>query len=184
MYDSNRKQYINFSDIEQMIRDNEPVKVVDNVTGEDITRQILVQLIMRNEPSQSDTRVPLEGLKDMLQNNEGPIFQAFRNVLNIGRGMVQQMTSRPPAGEKSTDDATKASGSVFEIARGVVEKVSDSDTTLSSSNFTVKDDAVAALIGLGYNHKIADKAIRSLLESNSSLSLEDLIKDSLKNLNK
>ena len=68
--------------------------------------------------------------------------------------------------------------------RDKVERVSDSDSTLSASTFTVKDDAVAALVGLGYNQKIADKAIRSLLESNSSLSLEDLIKDSLKNLNK
>lgn len=68
--------------------------------------------------------------------------------------------------------------------RDKIEKVSDSDSTLSSSTYTIKDDAVAALVGLGYNQKIADKAIRSLLETNLSLSLEDLIKESLKNLNK
>ncbi len=68
--------------------------------------------------------------------------------------------------------------------RDKVEKVSDSGAELSSETFTIKDDAIAALIGLGYNQKTAEKVIRTLLEENSSYSLEDLIKGSLKNLNK
>ena len=54
----------------------------------------------------------------------------------------------------------------------------------SSSSLTDSIEYVAALIGLGYNQKTADKIIRSLLEENPTLTIEDLIKESLKNLNK
>jgi Holliday junction resolvasome RuvABC DNA-binding subunit len=37
---------------------------------------------------------------------------------------------------------------------------------------------------LGYNQKIAEKIVRDLLSSNPSLSLEELIKKSLAELNK
>ena len=68
--------------------------------------------------------------------------------------------------------------------RDKIDKVSGSGSSLTSTSFTIKDDAVAALIGLGYNQKIADKIIRNIITNNPQISLEDLIKESLKNLNK
>ncbi len=126
MYDTSQKVYINFSDIERMIRENEPVKVIDNVTGEDITRQILVQLLMRSEPRQSDSRVPLDGLKNMLQTNESPIFQAFRNVLNIGRDVVQQFSTRITPETDRPDQQARFIPDVAVMVKNVFEKVSES----------------------------------------------------------
>jgi Holliday junction DNA helicase RuvA len=118
-------------------------------------------------------------------NGVGPkLAQTILSGINAGEfkdailhNNISRLVAIPGIGKKTAERM------MIEL-RDKVEKVSDSDSTLSSSTFTVKDDAVAALIGLGYNHKIADKAIRNLLESNSSFSLEDLIKESLKNLNK
>ncbi len=112
------------------------------------------------------------------------LLKQFYQVLTAGEfkdailhNNISRLVAIPGIGKKTAERM------MIEL-RDKVEKVSDSDSTLSSSTFTVKDDAVAALIGLGYNQKMADKAIRGLLELNSSLSLEDLIKKSLKNLNK
>ena len=118
-------------------------------------------------------------------NGVGPkLAQTILSGINAGEfkdailnNNISRLVAIPGIGKKTAERM------MIEL-RDKVEKVSDSDSTLSSSTFTVKDDAVAALIGLGYNQKISDKAIRSLLESNSTLSLEDLIKESLKNLNK
>lgn len=68
--------------------------------------------------------------------------------------------------------------------RDKIDKVSESESNLTSTSFTIKDDAVAALIGLGYNQKTADKIIRTIIGSNPQIGLEELIKESLKNLNK
>lgn len=90
---------------------------------------------------------------------------------------ISRLVAIPGVGKKTAERM------MIEL-RDKVEKVSDSGAKLSSETFTIKDDAIAALVGLGYNQKTAEKIIRTLLEENPSYSLEDLIKGSLKNLNK
>ncbi len=62
-----------------------------------------------------------------------------------------------------------------------VDQVKGEDKELS---FSVKNEAVAALTTLGYNPKIADNTVRNILNSDPNISIEDLIKKSLGNLNK
>jgi holliday junction DNA helicase RuvA len=94
----------------------------------------------------------------------------------IAKSNISRLVAIPGVGKKTAERM------LIEL-RDKVEKVSDSDSSLSSKSFSIKDDAVAALIGLGYNQKTADTVTRDLLGKNSSLTLEDLIKESLKNLN-
>ncbi|HPQ39784.1 MAG TPA: polyhydroxyalkanoate synthesis regulator DNA-binding domain-containing protein [bacterium] len=151
LYDTVDKNYVKLADIERMIRNNEAIRIIDNVSGEDITRQILVQLIMRAEPRQSDMRVPLEGLRDMIQNEDSPLFQAFRGMLNLGRDMVQQITpSRNPPGEgsgNSAADARRQFATINDTLRRAMDRVSDTavqlvNRTLSSEMLHVptRDD--------------------------------------------
>lgn len=63
----------------------------------------------------------------------------------------------------------------------IAEAVS-SDSSLP--NFNVRSDAVAALVSLGYNAKQAEKAAKIIMDSNPSVSIEELIKLSLAMLNK
>jgi Holliday junction DNA helicase RuvA len=67
--------------------------------------------------------------------------------------------------------------------RDKVEKIEISDKGLSVKSFGVKDDAIAALIGLGYNQKTADKIIRAILGEEPNITLEELVKKGLMNLN-
>ena len=50
--------------------------------------------------------------------------------------------------------------------------------------YKIKDEAVSAPTTLGYNSKLADKIVREILMKDSSVSLEELIKKSLGELNK
>jgi len=95
----------------------------------------------------------------------------------IANGNISRLVAIPGVGKKTAERM------MIEL-RDKIDKVSGSDSSLTSKPFSIKDDAVAALIGLGYNHKTAEKATRSLIDENPSLSLEDLIKESLRNLNK
>lgn len=56
--------------------------------------------------------------------------------------------------------------------------------SVDDSRFSVQADAVTALTNLGYNRKIAERTIRSIQESNSSMEIEELIKSALSILTK
>jgi holliday junction DNA helicase RuvA len=49
--------------------------------------------------------------------------------------------------------------------------------------FSIKNESVAALTTLGYNQKIAEKAVRDVLAEQANISIEELIKKSLGKLN-
>lgn len=90
---------------------------------------------------------------------------------------VSRLVAIPGVGKKTAERM------IIELG-DKISKLSDSGTSISLKSYSVKDDAVAALIGLGYNHKTADNVTRNLIDENAEISLEDLIKESLKKLNK
>jgi len=49
--------------------------------------------------------------------------------------------------------------------------------------FSIKNESVAALTTLGYNQKIAEKAVRDVLAEETNISIEELIKKALSRLN-
>ncbi len=50
--------------------------------------------------------------------------------------------------------------------------------------YSTRTDAIAALSSLGYNAKTAESAVRTALAANSSLSIEEVVKNALSVLNK
>lgn len=130
MYDTVRKEYVNFADIEKMIRNNEPIKVIDNVSGEDITRQTLIQLIMRSEPTESGGHVSLENLKSILKSKENPLFQAINNMLHIGKDMVAQITARISNSDQREIETIREKPRSMDQLKGIIEKLSDSTSRL------------------------------------------------------
>src|SRR5690625_6913207 len=49
LYDTQASAYITLSDVKQLVLDHEPFQVVDTKTEEDITRAILLQIILEEE---------------------------------------------------------------------------------------------------------------------------------------
>lgn len=94
-------------------------------------------------------------------------------------GNLSRIVAIPGVGRKTGERL------IIEL-REKVDKISeDQDSSgIPAGKFTIKDDAVAALTGLGYNQKAADRIIRNILESNPDLSIEDLIKEALVLMNK
>ena len=63
-------------------------------------------------------------------------------------------------------------------------KVDQVKTEGKEISFSVKNEAIAALTTLGYNSKLAEKIVRDILNSDPAVTLEELIKKSLGDLNK
>lgn len=49
LYDTNTSSYITLTEVKQLVMSNEPVVVKDAKTGEDLTRSILLQIILEEE---------------------------------------------------------------------------------------------------------------------------------------
>lgn len=88
---------------------------------------------------------------------------------------VSRLVSVPGVGRKTAERV------VLELK----SKVGFIETTVSKEiDYTVKQEAVLALTTLGYNQKVAEKVVRDLLTESPSITLEDLIRKSLSELNK
>ena len=64
LYHTNRKQYITLDGIAALIQAGDPVQVLDNETGEDITAQILTQVLQTRS---GGDRLPTQVLTGLIQ---------------------------------------------------------------------------------------------------------------------
>ncbi len=91
-------------------------------------------------------------------------------------GNVSRLISIPGIGRKTAERM------VIEL-RDKVESVVDIIDGVSFNTSTVRGDAIAALVNLGYNQKIAERMVRAVSDKSPDISIEELIKEALVNLN-
>jgi polyhydroxyalkanoate synthesis repressor PhaR len=65
LYDTESSTYITLDRLAQMVREGREFEVVDAKSGEDITRQVLTQIIV-DEESRGSTMLPLSFLKQLI----------------------------------------------------------------------------------------------------------------------
>ena len=68
LYDTSTSKYITLDDVRYMVIDSIPFKVVEKKTNEDITRNILLQIIMEQESGNGEPMFSIELLMQFIQN--------------------------------------------------------------------------------------------------------------------
>src|ERR1044072_974577 len=140
LYDTESSTYITLDRLAQMVREGREFEVVDAKTGEDITRQVLTQIIV-DEESRGSTMLPLNFLKqliglygnsmqnfvpqyleaamDSFQRNQSAVRDAFGgNVFaDIAKRNMEMWggASRAFAGGKPKPEPKPSSGEVDEL---------------------------------------------------------------------
>ena len=83
LYDTTARKYVTLDDIAKLVKDGEDVKVIDNVTGDDLTNITLSQILHEKERKHKDslpknffTQVIQSGtkLKDAVVEKGGKLF--------------------------------------------------------------------------------------------------------------
>lgn len=130
------------------------------------------------------------------EKSEREIFRLLLSVSGIGSSTARTMLSSLSPGQ--IRDAI-ASGDVLSIQaikgigaktaqrvildlRDKILKVYDINEVSANPNNTTKDEALSALEVLGFVRKQAEQAVNKVLSQDPALSVEDIIKLSLKNL--
>ncbi len=57
LYDTQQSRYVTLEDLRQLVLDNEPFRVEDAKSGEDLTRTILLSIIIEQEQADGDAEV-------------------------------------------------------------------------------------------------------------------------------
>ena len=65
LYDTVNSRYVNLDEVAKMLQRGDSVRVVDALSGEDITRIVLTQIIV-DEAKTTDSIFPIEVLRQMV----------------------------------------------------------------------------------------------------------------------
>ncbi|AWV88984.1 polyhydroxyalkanoate synthesis regulator DNA-binding domain-containing protein [Bradymonas sediminis] len=69
LYDTDQSTYITLEQIEALVRGGEDLRIVDNTSGEDITKATLAHIIFEHEKTRPDG-LPLNTLRGIIQSGE------------------------------------------------------------------------------------------------------------------
>lgn len=94
----------------------------------------------------------------------------------IKTGNISRLISAPGIGRKTAERM------IIEL-RDKVDSITEIKEGISAGASSIRSDAIAALVNLGYNQKIAERTVRSITESNPNILIEDLIREALSILN-
>ncbi len=97
---------------------------------------------------------------------------------SLKTGNLARLTAVPGVGRKTAERM------IVELRDKVESLAGDTVLSFQGTVSNIKADSLSALSSLGYNVKVAEKAVNQILSANPSVSIEDLIRLSLGILNK
>lgn len=81
LYNTETRAYINYQDLAKIVRDGSDVQVIDSTTKEDVTKAVLIQVILEEEKN-NQTVLPTEFLFQLLRTREDSVQDFFKNHLS------------------------------------------------------------------------------------------------------
>lgn len=120
LYNTETSDYVTLEDISEFIRDGREVQIIDLKSGDDLTRQYLLQIIAEHE-SRGESVLPLNVLNDLVRSyttqatSVVPEFLAASfEMLRDGQSKIlDNMTKASPIGAMPGMDAMRAQQEAF-----------------------------------------------------------------------
>ena len=105
LYDTKDSKYITLGDIAILVSENKEFVVIDNKTGKELTKSILLQIIIDKEQN-SDSIFSTEVLIQIIQSYENSYYSAMDSQLkkNIGESISQYKKQKNIRNCKITKD--------------------------------------------------------------------------------
>jgi polyhydroxyalkanoate synthesis repressor PhaR len=120
LYNTETSDYVTLEDIAGFIRDGREVQIIDLKSGDDLTRQYLLQIIAEHE-SRGESVLPVDVLNDLVRSymtgkvSVVPEFlqQSFAMLRDGQAKVVENMTSMNPLAKMPGFDAMTAQQEAF-----------------------------------------------------------------------
>src|SRR5215475_9843200 len=146
LYDTESSTYITLDKLAQMVREGREFEVVDAKSGEDITRQVLTQIIVEEE-ARGATMLPLNFLKQLIGLYGNSMQNFVPQYLEAAMDAFQrnQNAARDAFGGNMFADLAKRNMAMFEDASRAFTGKSKSEVKPSSSEVDELKAELAAL---------------------------------------
>ena len=146
LYDTESSAYITLDRLAQMVREGREFEVVDAKTGEDITRQVLTQIIV-DEEARGATMLPLNFLKQLIGLYGNSMQNLVPSYLEAAMDAFQRNQSavRDAFGGNMFADIAKRNMAMFEGAAQAFGGKSKTEPSSSSSDVEQLKAELAAL---------------------------------------
>ncbi|MDX9789057.1 MAG: polyhydroxyalkanoate synthesis regulator DNA-binding domain-containing protein [Desulfobacterales bacterium] len=151
LYDTMDKQYISMEQLADLIRSGESVSILDNQTGQDITVQILSQLLSKDK-RQNDSEVLTDLLSQMLRRGgttiadyakrytskwQEAVVTAEEEIERIARQLLKDKDLSEGDGQKKKEEIKQYVGKLKDwISEKVDQRIND---VLGMMNLASKD---------------------------------------------
>jgi polyhydroxyalkanoate synthesis repressor PhaR len=93
LYNTETSDYVTLDDIAGFIREGREVQIVDLKSGDDLTRQYLLQIIAEHE-SRGDNILPVNILTDLVRTYSGPAGSVVPQFLQMSFDMLRDGQSK------------------------------------------------------------------------------------------
>lgn len=94
LYNTDSRRYITLDELGNLVKEGEEIQVIDNVSGEDITEKILIQVILANGGETSRV-LPRSFLSELIQAGSKPILSFQMAVINyLQKYQILEIPSR------------------------------------------------------------------------------------------
>ena len=80
LYNTETSSYLNYQDLVKLIREGHDVQVIDSRTKADVTKAVLMQVILEEEKNQSV--LPVSFLFQVIRSRESAVQDFFKNYLS------------------------------------------------------------------------------------------------------
>lgn len=120
LYNTETSDYVTLEDIAGFIREGREVQIVDLKTGDDLTRQYLLQIIAEHE-SRGENVLPVDVLNDLVRSYMVPgggvmpqfLQSSFDMLRNSQEKMMENMSAMNPMAQMPGFEAMKAQQEAF-----------------------------------------------------------------------
>ena len=80
LYNTETSSYVNYQDLTKLIRDGHDIQVIDSKTKADVTKSVLIQVILEEEKNDKSL-LPLPFLFQLIRSREEAAQDFFKNYL-------------------------------------------------------------------------------------------------------
>jgi polyhydroxyalkanoate synthesis repressor PhaR len=98
LYNKNASSYVRLPDVAEMVRRGANIRVEDTETGEDVTRAVLLQIIMEQENQQAGTMLSADLMMDMIRLHQSKASEMmtglFEQSVQFIRSQQEQITKQ------------------------------------------------------------------------------------------
>jgi polyhydroxyalkanoate synthesis repressor PhaR len=90
LYNKNSSSYVRLPEVAEMVRSGANIRVEDTETGEDVTRQVLLQIILEQENQSAGTMLSADLMMDMIRLHQSKASEMMTGLFEQSVAFIRQ----------------------------------------------------------------------------------------------